>query len=301
MADEDNRLKSNRTWIKWTELEDGLSLEYHNNWYKKPGDEEDLKRRIRLIISWNQSRNLQRCQLTGIVGTPRAQCNYQCNLYYVPETRGYRVSGSAGLFPKHSVALAFKPDTHVQELVDELQTTLAAMRHKRRTMNVLQTPAKHMDAYVSSEPLPLPEHQVEQRVDKQRVLGIPAPPVSPEIQRVGVAHHTPLANKPTLARVLQSAARTHLRSTRANTPGALPPTRRVNIIEPPAIIQAPSHSTLHKMKLHPEGQSPTSTHSTAHTNTMVLLPTYPSQVVVTQQQTDQPGHHQPPPSGQNHK
>ena len=53
MADEDNRLKSNRTWIKWTKLEDGLSLEYHNNWYKKPGDEEDLKRRIRLIMACN--------------------------------------------------------------------------------------------------------------------------------------------------------------------------------------------------------------------------------------------------------
>ena len=53
MADEDNRLKSNRTWIKWTKLEDGLSLEYHNNWYKKPGDEEDLKSRIRLIMACN--------------------------------------------------------------------------------------------------------------------------------------------------------------------------------------------------------------------------------------------------------
>ncbi len=53
MVDEDNRLKSNRKWIKWTKLEDGLSLEYHNNWYKKPGDEEDLKRRIRLIMACN--------------------------------------------------------------------------------------------------------------------------------------------------------------------------------------------------------------------------------------------------------
>ncbi len=40
-------------WIKWTKLEDGLSLEYHNNWYKKPGDEEDLRRRIRLIMACN--------------------------------------------------------------------------------------------------------------------------------------------------------------------------------------------------------------------------------------------------------
>jgi hypothetical protein len=53
MADEDNRFKSNRTWIKWTKLEDGISLKYHNNWYKKPEDEEDLKKRIRLIMTSN--------------------------------------------------------------------------------------------------------------------------------------------------------------------------------------------------------------------------------------------------------
>jgi hypothetical protein len=53
MADEDNRLKSKRTWIKWTKIEDGSSLKYHNNWYKKPEDEEDLKKRIRLIMTSN--------------------------------------------------------------------------------------------------------------------------------------------------------------------------------------------------------------------------------------------------------
>ena len=149
--------------------------------------------------------------------------HYQCNLYYVPETRGYHVSGFANLFPQHCIVPAFTPTTHVQELADELQTTLVAMRRKRRTKNVLQTLAKHMHAYVSSEPMPLPEHQVEQRVDKQRVLDIPTPPVSPKIEKVGVAHRTGLVNNPTLTRVLQSAARSHLRSTCANTPGVITP------------------------------------------------------------------------------
>ena len=164
------------------------------------------------------------------------------------------MSGSTDLFPQHCIAPEFTPDTHVQELVNEFKTSLAAMRRKRRTTNVLQTLAKHMDAYVSSEPLPLPEHQGEQRVDKQRVLNIPTPPVSPEIQRVGVAHCTPLANNPTLTRVLQSVARTHHRSTCANTPGALLPIRQVNIIEPPEITQAPpivpsaKHSRILKAK-----------------------------------------------------
>jgi hypothetical protein len=42
MVEEDERLKSSRTWIKWTELNDGLLLKYHENWFKKPGDEAEL-------------------------------------------------------------------------------------------------------------------------------------------------------------------------------------------------------------------------------------------------------------------
>jgi hypothetical protein len=45
MADEDNWLKSNGTWIKWTKLKDGSSLKYDTNWYEKPGDGEDLKKK----------------------------------------------------------------------------------------------------------------------------------------------------------------------------------------------------------------------------------------------------------------
>jgi hypothetical protein len=45
MVEKVKRLKSNRTWIKWTKLEDGSLLKYHDMWFKKPGDEEELKKK----------------------------------------------------------------------------------------------------------------------------------------------------------------------------------------------------------------------------------------------------------------
>ena len=53
MVEEDKRLKSNRTWIKWTKLDNGLSLKYHEKLFKKPGDEEELIKEIRLLMKGN--------------------------------------------------------------------------------------------------------------------------------------------------------------------------------------------------------------------------------------------------------
>ncbi len=48
MADEDNnRLESTPKWIEWKGLNDGESLPYCQKFYLKPGDEEDLKKKIK--------------------------------------------------------------------------------------------------------------------------------------------------------------------------------------------------------------------------------------------------------------
>jgi hypothetical protein len=77
--------------------------------------------------------------------------HYRCNLYYLPETKGYHVSGSANLFPQHCIVPAFTPVTHVQELSTEFQETLAAMRYKKRTFALLKVLAQHLDAYVLAQ------------------------------------------------------------------------------------------------------------------------------------------------------
>ena len=149
--------------------------------------------------------------------------HYRCHIYYVPETKGYRGSGSAELFPQHCREPAYSPDSHVQELSTELQENMAKVGRKARTVNVLKMLARHLEAYLMGAPPPAPEQrvhaQLEQRVSE---ASIPAMTPLPEIQRVSAAPHTMVANNPTSKRIMQNKTRTHQRATRRNTPGALP-------------------------------------------------------------------------------
>jgi hypothetical protein len=64
--------------------------------------------------------------------------HYRCHIYYVPETKGYRVSGSAELFPQHCREPTYSPDSHIKELSAELQENMAKVGRKARTVNVLK-------------------------------------------------------------------------------------------------------------------------------------------------------------------
>ncbi len=63
MVEEDKRLKSNRTWIKWTKLDNGLSLKHHKKSFKKPGDEEKLIKEIRLLMKGNDKAKERRLKV----------------------------------------------------------------------------------------------------------------------------------------------------------------------------------------------------------------------------------------------
>jgi hypothetical protein len=147
--------------------------------------------------------------------------HYRCNLYYVPETKGYCVSGSANLFTQHCIVPAFTPVIQVKELLKGLQDTLATMGHKQCTLATLRTLAQHLDAYVSGTP-PLPLVCQESSGESQRATNTVNTTTSQGIQRVSNSRATRMANNPTLRRALQAAPRTHQRTTRASTPGALP-------------------------------------------------------------------------------
>jgi hypothetical protein len=53
--------------------------------------------------------------------------HYQCNHYFVPETRAYRISGSAELFPQHCQVPFLSTSDHLQELTNEVVSTLKIM------------------------------------------------------------------------------------------------------------------------------------------------------------------------------
>jgi hypothetical protein len=49
-----------------------------------------------------------------------SQDHYRCDIYYIPETRGYRSSGSTKLFPQHCQVPDMTPHQHFCALTDEL-------------------------------------------------------------------------------------------------------------------------------------------------------------------------------------
>ncbi len=68
--------------------------------------------------------------------------HYQCDLYFVPKTRAYRISGSTELFPQHCQVPNLTPHQHLQALTKELAdvTTSAGTTAKGRALiKVLQT------------------------------------------------------------------------------------------------------------------------------------------------------------------
>ena len=166
--------------------------------------------------------------------------HYRCHIYYVPETKGYRVSGSAELFPQHCREPTYSPDSHVKELSAELQENMATVGRKSRTVNVLKLLARHLEAYLTGAPPPAPEQRVNDRLE-QRVTkaSIPTMTPLPEIQRVSDAPPTMVANNPTSKRIMQKKTRTHQQATRRNTPGALPHIVRPLDMSPEVPFQIP--------------------------------------------------------------
>ncbi len=71
----------------------------------------------------------------------------------------------------------------------------------------------------------------------QLVADVVQPNNSPRIQRVSNAPTTKIANNPTSKLVLQARSRTHLQTTRANTPGASPKITQAPIVPPtPSVV-----------------------------------------------------------------
>jgi hypothetical protein len=163
----------------------------------------------------------------------------------VPETRGYRISAAADLFPQHCITPTFTPDSHVTELSTELQDNLKTIGRKARTLQVMRDLAIHLEAYITGTPPP----QREQRV-KQRVMNDVQHITPPLLQRVSDTPRMMTANNPTSKLVMQTKMRTHKRTMRRNIPGALPIIIRPNIIEHINDTMVPLTKSIRILKLH---------------------------------------------------
>jgi hypothetical protein len=174
--------------------------------------------------------------------------HYQCNHYFVPKMRAYQISGSAELFPQHCQVPFLSTKDHLQELTNEMVSTLGAMTPAKQRRVLTLVRRKLSDEVICpggptflTSPCHawiLPEgneQQMPQAVapmrDQQRV-------VTSGEQRVGPTHEIisiedlrqmsdapPIMNapNPTTKWALKLTKRVHPRLTLNNIPGTVPP------------------------------------------------------------------------------
>jgi hypothetical protein len=117
--------------------------------------------------------------------------HYQCNVYYVPETRAYHISGLTELFLQHCQLPTLTPHQHLRALTEELAAkgTIVGAKTKGHCLNMLLQ--KHIGNILISPP-PIPDKGTEQRVEQR---------VNAEQQRV--IDNTPII---TLDRIIDAPA-----------------------------------------------------------------------------------------------
>jgi hypothetical protein len=164
-----------------------------------------------------------------------SQDHYQCDLYFVPETRAYRISGSTELFPQHCQVPNLTQHQHLRALTEELAnvTTSAGTTAKGRAL-IKKLQVKINNILTPQASVATPKAQQRVREDEQRVRAeeqrvIDKTPIS-TVPRITDAPPIMHAQNPTSKRALKLTPRIHARMTRNNTPGKLLAINRVHPI-----------------------------------------------------------------------
>ncbi len=162
--------------------------------------------------------------------------HYRCDLYYISETRGYRVSGSTELFPQHCQLPDMTPHQQFQALTDELtaDTDRTSTTPKGRRILLL---LKDQITTLLLPPLTDEEQRVrddasreaQQRViDNSPIVTVPWITDAPGIMEL---------RNPTAKQNLKNTPRVHSRVTRNNVPGI-----GAEPIAPPSYLPPPNRT-----------------------------------------------------------
>jgi len=151
--------------------------------------------------------------------------HYRCMKFFVPETRSYRISGSFDLFPQHCMLPELSPADHAVAVKDELVESVQRLNPKEKR-NLLHQVARALQQLAANPISPSqrvgtgPTSEGAQATTEGEWAategGAPPQRVAPRAPPITTTA------EPTNPRFLHTKPRTHLRHTRANTPGALP-------------------------------------------------------------------------------
>ena len=145
--------------------------------------------------------------------------HYRCNHYYIPETRAYRISGSAELFPQHCQLPTLTPHQHLRALTDELTADTDRANQTLTGRRLLTLLSRRIDTLLHPPSQTTPRRVTDTDAksdDEQRVMD--TYPFIP-IPRISEAPPIMQSRNPTAKRTLANTPRLHRRVTRNNTPG----------------------------------------------------------------------------------
>jgi hypothetical protein len=150
--------------------------------------------------------------------------HYRCNIYYIPETRAYSVSGSAELFPQHCQLPNLSPHQHLRKLADELAAKGTIAGATTKGPHLIKLLQSHIVNILTPTPPPPPVHlepTLEQRVraEQQRVIGS-SPIIT--IPCITDAPGIMTSCNPTAKCNIKATPLVHRQVTRNNTPGGVP-------------------------------------------------------------------------------
>ena len=156
--------------------------------------------------------------------------HYRCDLYFIPETRAYRISGSTELFPQHCQLPNLTPHQHFRALTDKLakSTAIASATQKgRRLIKLLQANITKILNPTSA----LEEQRVRKnnmQMQQQRVID--NTPIIAVLLVPCITNAQPIlqARNPAAKRTLKDTPRLHQQVTRNNKLSNVP-----KIIRPP--------------------------------------------------------------------
>jgi hypothetical protein len=118
--------------------------------------------------------------------------HYWCNHFFIPETQAYRISISAKLFPQHCQVPFLLWNEHLQEMTDELVTTLKELPGPKRSgvLDNIESRLEINDAQTTNRTLTSHTHEwLLPQGDLQR-LPIVAHPEQRVEQRVTTVYHS---------------------------------------------------------------------------------------------------------------
>jgi len=124
--------------------------------------------------------------------------HYRCNIYYVPETRAYRISGSAELFPQHCQVPNLSNNAHLKALTEELEMTTSKVAQTHKGRALIKALGKAIKTILH------PTAAEEQRVDNNIQV------MEPQRENEDMAPITRISDAPAIMRARDPTAKRNL-------------------------------------------------------------------------------------------